>query len=114
LVAAGAREGRGHAGCPLEASEARPERINLVAHHRDLHRRQAGEEDEFRPIITVPKDGKDAAAPPADRDFRRVNHVGDHVSAVLARVSGGAFEEAVVRVGQGQQNRAFRCHGAAS
>jgi hypothetical protein len=27
-------------------------------------------------------------------------------------IPGGAFEEAVVRVGQGQQNRAFNAHNA--
>jgi len=65
--------------------------INLIARHRDIHRRQAGREDEFRQIIAVSNEGEKAVGPPADGVLRRLDHVGERIPSLLSCVLGGAY-----------------------
>ena len=87
---------------------------DFVPHHGNLHRGQSGGEDEVRQIVAVANEGQNAVAPPAHGNLGRVDHVRDNVPTVFPGVTRGAFEEAVVRVGESEQNSAGRGHGARS
>ena len=78
--------------------------LEIVANHGNFHSVDFGGYDEVGQIVPVADEGNNPVPAPTQRDFSGVNHIGDQMPLMLARVTGGSLEKSVVRIGQGQEH----------